>query len=239
MTSIDYTLCDRSDRPILSIEFDGLGEGFSRDGVYVPRYTLAKDPNREWKLNFKLKVCESAWYPMFIVSFEEARQLGSELSLSVLDGIIGHCLGGLHTQERVNELADEQREILNNWGGDDSSLDEFVSDLILEAEVASQMAWNPVRRKIHEFQDVLMRHEGKLSWRESTSPRALVAQASDEEPIARQVTVTTSRGEVTEEAQIRTVPDWLTASIVADEIAQLLAFQKAVGLFDNPLSQTA
>src|SRR5207249_5880820 len=83
-TSLDYTLCDKSDHPLLSIEFDGLGEGFSRDGVYVPRYTWAKDPNRQWKMNFKLNVCESAWYPLFIVSLEETRQLGSDVSLSVI-----------------------------------------------------------------------------------------------------------------------------------------------------------
>ncbi|WP_310410315.1 hypothetical protein [Chamaesiphon sp. OTE_8_metabat_110] len=30
-TSIDYTVCNQNDEPILCIEFDGLGEGFNRE----------------------------------------------------------------------------------------------------------------------------------------------------------------------------------------------------------------
>jgi hypothetical protein len=34
-TNVDYTLCDQRGCPILSIEFDGIGGGFSKDGVYL------------------------------------------------------------------------------------------------------------------------------------------------------------------------------------------------------------
>ena len=33
-TNIDYTFCDRDDRPLFSIEFDGIGGGFDRNGEY-------------------------------------------------------------------------------------------------------------------------------------------------------------------------------------------------------------
>ena len=36
-TSVDYTFCGKEDRPILSIEFDGLGDGFSRHAEYVQK----------------------------------------------------------------------------------------------------------------------------------------------------------------------------------------------------------
>lgn len=254
MTSVDYTLCDKSDRPMLSIEFDGLGEGFSRDGIYIPRYRLSKDPNREWKLNFKLKVCENVWYPLFIVAFEESRQLGPDLSLSVLDGIIGQFLARLNTQQRIDELADERREVIETASREGDPLDEFLSDLVIEAEVEMQMTWNPIRRKIHDFQDSLMQFDGRLSW----SPKVLAVPEhirtqnghphlsqvrldafATADKVGSEVTVHTSRGDVTEAVWIRNVPDWLTASIVGDEIAQLLAFKKAVDLFDQPSSRSA
>jgi hypothetical protein len=50
-TNVDYTFCEADGRPLLSVEFDGIGHGFSRDARYVEgRSTI--DPKREWKLNF-------------------------------------------------------------------------------------------------------------------------------------------------------------------------------------------
>src|SRR5206468_8636499 len=164
--------------------------------------------------------------------------------------------GGMQTQARVDELAQDQREVINNWPPDDPSFDEFLSDLVIEAEVEMQMAWNPVRRKINEFQDHLMRHDRKLSWsprllsmpeehrtdyrQENSRIRAGTFGASGSvEQVGNQVSVHTSKGDVTEIAWIRTVPDWLTASIIGDEIAQLLAFKRAAGLFDDPLRRSA
>jgi hypothetical protein len=33
--SVDYTLCDQDKGPVVSVEFDGIGGGFSRDGKYL------------------------------------------------------------------------------------------------------------------------------------------------------------------------------------------------------------
>lgn len=244
-TSLDFTLCDTSDRPILSIEFDGLGEGFSRDGVYVPRYVWKKDPNREWKINFKLRVCESVLYPLFVVSFEETRQLGPDVSLSVIDGIIGQFLGGLHTQERVNELAEEQRDIIDGWPRDDLSLDEFLSDLVIEAEVEMQMAWNPIYRRRSELMNDLSGCDPGLKFSmRRIDPQAEVTSLStplvagermqsftSAERSGAEVTIQTSRGDVTETIWVRNVGDWAMGDALADQIAQLLAFKRAVGLF--------
>lgn len=35
MTSIDYTVCNHAGSPLLCIEFDGMGHGFSKDGKYI------------------------------------------------------------------------------------------------------------------------------------------------------------------------------------------------------------
>lgn len=34
-TSVDYTLCTKESKPLVSVEFDGLGHGFSKNGEYV------------------------------------------------------------------------------------------------------------------------------------------------------------------------------------------------------------
>ena len=70
-TSIDYTLCTKDGQPILSIEFDGLGEGFSRQGEYHQQ-TATVDPYRKLKMDFKLRIARNEAYPFFVVSFEES-----------------------------------------------------------------------------------------------------------------------------------------------------------------------
>jgi hypothetical protein len=44
-TNVDYTFCEADGRPLLRVEFDGIGHGFSRDGVYIegqPTIDLAR-----------------------------------------------------------------------------------------------------------------------------------------------------------------------------------------------------
>src|SRR6266478_3223393 len=61
-TNIDYTFCVRGGRPILSIEFDGIGGGYSKNEVYVPVRTTV-DPYRKLKLDFKLRLARKVNYP--------------------------------------------------------------------------------------------------------------------------------------------------------------------------------
>jgi hypothetical protein len=240
-TSVDYTLCDRSDRPILSIEFDGLGEGFSRSGNYVPRFVTTKDPNRLWKLNFKLKIYESHFYPLFVVSFPEATPLGSDLSLAVVDGIIGYALAGLSTQARI----DDQIEALHGLG---SAGREFVEDLVMGAEVEMRMEWDPIYRKVSEIQDALIQHEPRLKWSvrgldpsevthtAARSPHPEIARDrmrafEEAQRLGHEVSVETTRGTITESVWVRNVGDWLMASTISEGIAELLAFKKALALY--------
>src|SRR5437588_6282292 len=52
-TSIDYTLCDGNDSPLVCIEFDGLFDGVNIGSHYVP----ARQPDSEWREEiFSLKL---------------------------------------------------------------------------------------------------------------------------------------------------------------------------------------
>jgi hypothetical protein len=50
--SVDFVLTTPTHEPVLAIEFDGLGAGFSSGRVYIQRRDVDKDPYRELKVNF-------------------------------------------------------------------------------------------------------------------------------------------------------------------------------------------
>jgi hypothetical protein len=151
-TSVDYTLCNSSYRPLLSIEFDGMGGGFSRDGIYVPG-RIGTDPMRKVKLDFKLKCAKKLDYPFFVVSYEEAEPLDKEDTLTILDAIIGQVLARKEFLQKMNELADEYH------GGSDqaASLEDYelkqelIEDTITSCEVESELKMDPVARKAAEY----------------------------------------------------------------------------------------
>ncbi len=80
-TSLDITICKKgTDEPCLTIEFDGLGKGVSRDGVYFPYRNNLADPHRSRKLNQKVRWAVEAEYPMLVVSYPEAETDAMSLS---------------------------------------------------------------------------------------------------------------------------------------------------------------
>lgn len=98
-TRVDYTFCDKRDRPLFSIEFDGIGGGFSRNGKYIQISEESKRKNK-YNLEFKLRVTKSVGYPLIIVSFDETESIDEEDSLMILDGIIGQIM----TQKEFERL---------------------------------------------------------------------------------------------------------------------------------------
>ena len=109
-TSIDFTLCERpTHRPLLSIDFDGLGHGFSHfTGLEGPEYIEtfpAKDPYRKLKFDLKLRLCYGLAYHYLVVSCEEAYPFEEDLGLTIVDGVIGRIL----SHKRFQELSIERR----------------------------------------------------------------------------------------------------------------------------------
>ena len=232
-TSVDYTLCDLSDQPLLSIEFDGLGEGFSREGEYVPRYVSSRDPNREWKLGLKLQVCNQALYPLFIVSYKEATPIGRDLNVAIVDGIIGSYLAARGTQGRLDELYELDRERFVQMPR--HARDEYIQDLVFQAEIEMSLTWNPVSRKLAELQEFLA---GKGIRTESWEPLYEPEKGTEGwswqrvKRVGCKATVQTPLGPVTEVAWMRNIEGGgVFACVLIDEIARLLAWKKAVDLF--------
>ena len=90
-TSFDYMLATEEGRPLLAIDFDGMGKGFDRDGEYV-QIEATKDRYRKSKFDFKLRYAIENDFPYHIVASEEFNYLGDGAELTLVDGIIGSVL---------------------------------------------------------------------------------------------------------------------------------------------------
>lgn len=155
-TSVDFTLCEKgSDKPMLSIEFDGLGHGFSRRGEYI-QFMPAKDPYRKLKLDLKLRIAWNVAYPFFVVSYQESLP-DWQLDLTIVDGIIGQVLAHKHFVESINGMSQEELEeqirILSSmdqafypeWSRDRYG---YIQDVITMKEIESETLWDPIVQEI-------------------------------------------------------------------------------------------
>jgi len=92
-TSIDYTLCDEQDHPILCIEFDGLQEGFSVGTVYHAREVIPSlSVWRREITELKLKVAMGSLFPFFVVGSREFGDIHPDAKLTTMDAVIGEVL---------------------------------------------------------------------------------------------------------------------------------------------------
>ena len=147
-TSIDYTLCDKDDTPLVCIEFDGLQEGFNLGTKYHTHF-----PSNQWRqeiTEFKLKVAHNSLFPFFVVGSRHFADFSDDLRLTIVDGIIGEVLAKRATHDRfakgfspedagysqtdfdsLNEL--EQNDIVQDWA--------------LGVEVTAECEHNPITTK--------------------------------------------------------------------------------------------
>ena len=142
-TNVDYTFCYPNGQPILSIEFDGIGGGFSRNGVYIQQRETV-DPYRKLKLDFKLKVAKTVVYPLIVISYEETTPIHEKDSLLIVDGIIGQYLSKEKFMLHVNEIQkDPDIAVKNNWE---------IKDILLDAEIDSELKSDPIAKKAWLYQ---------------------------------------------------------------------------------------
>jgi hypothetical protein len=151
-TSIDFTLSDSGNSPLLSIEFDGIGGGFSNNGVYLPGDGYVNSM-RKIKLDFKLKCAAKVDYPFFVVSYGETESLEQDDRLMILDGIIGQVLAKKEFFRKVNDLNDYYHDKF----AEASSLEECelkqetIQDLATCCEVEAELTMDPIARKAAEY----------------------------------------------------------------------------------------
>jgi hypothetical protein len=70
-TTVDFVLTSAGGQPLLGIEFDGLGHGYSRGSRYIQVVRSKRDLNRAWKLDLKLRIANAASFPFAVLSHDE------------------------------------------------------------------------------------------------------------------------------------------------------------------------
>lgn len=172
-TSIDYTLCDEQDKPILCIEFDGLQQGFNVGVDYHSRsaYDFPPEPWRQIIMELKLRVAFGSKFPFFVVGSAEFEDLALDIELAIVDGIIGDVLKNKAMQERFAEGFDPMN--CSHAQEDFDSLPsyeqhEIVQDWVLGVETEAEMTHNPITRRAWELRREL--NLGACKWEYVTSP---------------------------------------------------------------------
>lgn len=237
-TNIDYTVCERATgAPIMSIEFDGIGGGFSRDGQYVAKRPTS-DRRRSWKLNFKLRLARTVSYPLIVVSFDEIDTLSEEDETTILDGFMGRLLVNRAFPKAVESLL---AEATDSGGGIDAV------DIALQAEIAAELEHDPLARRAMEAQgaavfagatslrfEYLMDPPGPDVPEFPPPPEVVEARARalrDAERLGCRVTVETPLGTVERVAWVRNIgAEWgISPTTIAENISLLVACRTAHG----------
>jgi hypothetical protein len=145
-TAFDIVVCElQTAVPILIIEFDGIGRGFSQDEQYISKVVPLNDPYRKLKMERKLEACSLVNMPLVVLSFTECELLNqSSDMLMVIDAIIGQAL---ECQYYKNNYAEHSKALSEAFafGGQDAA-EMYTIEMDVMAE---QM--NPIKKKIKEI----------------------------------------------------------------------------------------
>jgi hypothetical protein len=69
--SIDFTVCDKSDAPLVCIEFDGLQDGFNIGTTYRTRDGACGNPSRRALMELKLRVAHGSLFPFLVLGSDQ------------------------------------------------------------------------------------------------------------------------------------------------------------------------
>lgn len=241
-TSIDYVFCTKEGEPILAIDFDGLGEGYSRDGQYV-QGNEGNQRNRKWGFDFKTQYAEKNNFPYYVVASNEFENLGEEISLTIVDGIIGSVLALRDFHEQLPLVIEEQYGFIDNLPSHERQ--DYIQDLVIAQEVDSDVKYSKIFEKIVEIKDAnpglesrgfgyryfeyppLPNLEGSLPFGSAESLSARLAAMKYVETLGCVCTLyDTPVGEVSEVATMRNIGHPFQFLSLLQEIAELLAWAK-------------
>jgi len=231
-TNIDYTVCDKNDKPLICIEFDGLSGGYNREGEYIQ---VKEDPLRKKKLELKLKIAIEHHYPFYIISFPEKKFISEKINLTVIDGIIGQTIAKKNFQDKKKEIQrylDNNVETLRSMS--EYELKEHVDDLVISSEVETELTWDPIARRAAELFHVLFTKRIITGYSPEFQSKPEFWKLKDINGIkwyGCKVSCDTPNGKVIERAWVRNFEGGLASPIIiVRNIAELLAFNKAADI---------
>ena len=236
-TSIDFTLCDKQDRPILCIEFDGMQDGFNIGSSYYAKAEAS--PWRKQITELKLKVAHGSSFPYFVLGSDYFKDIGENTRLRIVDGIIGEVLANRAARNRFSQGFNPEEV---GYSQDDfealtkSEQHEIIQDWVMGVEVISDIKHNP----IYQITGELALKAGTSGFSmEFLYSADLDNSITDEERIRRissqplqgvKITITSKRGKnISASVWIPNLKIPYFAGItLAQEIAHLIALEKAI-----------
>ena len=246
-TNIDYTLCARSGRPILSVELYGLGNGFSRHGEYVQQGATT-DPYRKMKLDLKLRVAQNEKYPLFVVAFEESTSLDKDICLTIVDGIIGHVLANQESKGPLSTLIADHGDLIEL--SPSTSEQDYIQDLLRHAEPLAELKWDPIAKLAAKYEHDAFEKGIVKSYRTEylnhpelpgcdpfTDLSVIdkrIAETKDEVRVGCRIIADTPEMAILETVWLRTFENNAVSPLhIAVNIAELLVFKRALDLAGN------
>ena len=234
-TSVDYVLSTVEGQPLLAIDFDGMGDGFDRNGEYVP-VRLTPDRHRKAKFDFKLRYARENNFPYHIVASREFCQLGDGIDLTVVDAIIGSIIARKYFWEQAQFLIDEHvAEIANQPRWYQS---EYANHLLIDLETECEVEHDPIVQKTFEVwnqitaitgEEVLYSHSNR-HFAEPELPTDFESRLEAMKKVVAWGCVTTlfgtPVGEVSDVATVRAN----TCAVSISNIAELMAYSKLLRL---------
>jgi len=144
-TSLDFVVCDKQDRPLVAIDFDGLSQGFSAGTSY-----LAPAGATRWRkqiFELKLLIAHSCRFPYLIVRSAQFRFLPGDAKLT---GVIGSVLANIKAREDWGTVNMEKVTL----GLEERSIKEqaeAMQDLSLQIETAAEVESCPITARRWEL----------------------------------------------------------------------------------------
>ena len=251
-TSIDYTVClHGSEKPLMSVEFDGLGHGYNCGSQYR-QVAQTGDPYRADKLSLKLRIAEQLGYPFFVVSYDEAGDLVDDDKVNITHGIVGGCMTSVHMQAAIDERVNE----IKAQNFTESEEEDLFQNVVIDVETELEFEWNPLIRAaacaMSDAFDAGMKSYSSCGLTDPPlpSPPLLGAwQVGDAETIRKRVEMMfsarrhgariTAEGNglsITKETWVRNIegPGVLGFGI-ADDVAKLLTFREFTRVAGKPV----
>lgn len=238
-TNIDYTICNKENKPIMCVEFDGWSHGYNKGNEYIQ---IKPDSLRKAKLELKLKIALEHIFPFYIISYDEKKYVSEKIYLTVVDGIIGQTIAKMNFLGEINKHINEQRDALDSMN--EYARNEHIQDLITSVEVELELTWDPIAKMASEIESILFQRNiaSRMSYRPLSKPELSelrdifdidglekrVEAWKDIEWHGFEVTCETLKGKAIESAWVRNIEsDWASPIIIAKNIAELLALYNA------------
>ncbi|MDP3981765.1 MAG: hypothetical protein Q8Q33_10165 [Chlamydiota bacterium] len=150
-TSIDFTVCDKKDTPLVCVEFDGLQDGFNVGTNYHLRNGSPGRKARRAVIELKLRAAHGSLFPYLVLGSEEFRGLSEAVRLTIADGLIGEVISLRATRERIDAGFDptqcgystEEFDALSS-----AQQSEIIGDWVTMIELESDFKHNPIVREV-------------------------------------------------------------------------------------------